>query len=544
MIDPDGSAHEAWMSDDGIVISSEVDPETVMQSVNDPKSEISAMGSVTRALASWAEDIHTTSPNNRNRQQIFERDQYLTPSGIYKQMETCYNALDDDIVSNALDTTESLAFNRIRIQSEDFDEENVWNQIMSDVDMDMWIRRAWRELFTVSHYYGVKWWSVKKYKVTGKGEKRKRRKEFTIVAPTKMGFLDPTRVVPVSPDMFGNYKQAWIASDADMELLESEAQVSAQGDDIVRALFLGKYNPSPSEEKQLAKEGIPVDRLWLLNPENVWMHSLTKNAYDRWPLFRLRSIFPLLDLKNQLRAMDRAFLLSGTNFIVLVKKGTDAHPVRQKSEVDLVFNQVRTVSKSPVIVSDHRLSIEIITPDVTHILNGEKWDVLDSRLAMRLWGFFANNPTEGRDTSMTLGRLVARGIASTRHMIKRDLERQIIKPTQEKNEEELQSQAKIEFTPTRIELEMDEAIANITQQLRDRGDISRETVLNELGFDQELEARRREREKKQYDKIFTPTNVPFAAKNGATPDGTGRTGGRPPGSKDEEQREKPKAEAK
>ena len=537
MSELDGSAHEVFIGTDGVMVSSEVDPETVMASVNDPSSEISQMGSVTRALASWAEDVQGNNRGSRNRQQIFERDQYLTPTKIYDQMTTCYNALDDDVVANALDTTESLAFNRIRVQSEDFDEENVWNQIMAEVDLDKWIRQAWRELFTVSHYYGVKWWGVKKYKVSGKGDKRKRRKEMLIEAPTHLGFLDPTRVVPVSPDPFGNYQLAWQASDADIKLLENDSgSTSAQNDEVVSELFLGKYKPSKAEEQQLGKQGITVDRLFLLNPENVWMHSLTKAPYDRWPRMRMRSIFPLLDLKNQLRAMDRAFLLSGTNFIVLVKKGTDALPVRQTSEVDAVFNQVRTVSKSPVIVSDHRLNIEIITPDITHILNSEKWGVLDSRLSMRLWGFFTPNPEAGRDDAMTLGRLVARGISSRRHMLKRDLEKQFMKPVKERNEDSLGADAKIEFTPNRIELEMDEAIATITQQLRDRGDISRETVLNELGFDQDLEARRREREKKKYDKIFTPTNVPFASKDGTTPDGSGRTGGRPPGSGDKEPR--------
>jgi len=536
MSELDGSAHEAFIGTDGIMVSSEVDPETVMASVNDPTSEISKMGSITRALGAWAEEVQGNSRNNRNRQQIFERDQYLTPSKIYDQMQLCYNALDDDVVSNALDTTESLAFNRIRVQSEEFDEENVWNQIMADLDLDKWIREAWRELFTVSHYYGVKWWGLKQYKVTGKGEKRKRRKEMIVTTPVHLGFLDPTRVVPVDPDPFGNYKLAWQASDSDMALLVDTGSSPAQDDDIVQELFIGPYKPSKSEERQLVKQGIVVDRLFLLNPDNVWMHSLTKAPYDRWPRLRMRSLFALLDLKNQLRAMDRAFLLSGTNFIVLVKKGTDAHPVRQTSEVDAIFNQVKTVSKSPVIVSDHRLSIEIITPDITHVLNSEKWGVLDSRLSMRLWGFFTPNPEAGRDDAMTLGRLVARGISSKRHMIKRDVEKQVLKPIQDRNEDLLDATAKIEFTPTRIELEMDEAIANITQQLRDRGDISRETVLNELGFDQDLEARRREREKKKYDKIFTPTNVPFASKSGATPDGSGRTGGRPPGSGDKEPR--------
>jgi hypothetical protein len=302
-------------------------------------------------------------------------------------------------------------------------------------------------------------------------------------------------------------------------------------------LFTGKYKPTEQEQMALERQKVSTDRLLLLNPDFVWRHSLTTSVYERWPRLRLKSLFPLLDLKTQLRSMDRAVLLSGTNFIVLVKKGTDAHPVKRASEMEGVVEQVRTVSKSPVIVSDHRLSVEIITPDIQHVLNAEKWNVLDSRLQMRLWGTFVANPTEGRDTSLTLGRVIARGISSRRHMLKRDIEKNIIKPAYEVNSDEFEGKTKIEFTPQRIELEMDEAIANIIQELRDRGDISRETTLNELGFDQDIEAMRREREDERYEDIFTPPQIPFDSPQKGTPGQSGRKGGRPSGAPNESDRE-------
>jgi hypothetical protein len=77
---------------------------------------------------------------------------------------------------------------------------------------------------------------------------------------------------------------------------------------------------------------------------------------------------------------------------------------------------------------------------------------------------------------------------------------------------------------------MDDQIATIMQELRDRGDISRESLLNELGYDQELEARRREREKERFDKIFTPTNVPFDSPDKTTPGGAARSNTRRQGS--------------
>lgn len=536
----DANAFEAWQGEDGVMIVAERDPDTVEAAMEmaGPGGELENTNrQVARALASWAEDVQGGGGSrNRRNQTLFERDKYITPAKIYEQMALAYEALDDDIIANALDVTESLAFNRVRAISEDEDQQNVWNQILGDLDMDNWIRQAWSELFTVSHYYGVRWWGVKGYNVEAKRETRKARKKFEVITPTKLGFLDPMRVVPVDPNFFGEYSYAWIADAGDMALYDS-VNANTQSDDLVSKLFSSKYVPGETEEAQLKKQDIPVDRLLLLNPEFVWGHTLTTSTYKRWPRLRLKSLFPLLDLKTQMRAMDRAVLLSGTNFIVLVKKGTDAHPIKKAAEMDSVVEQVRTVSRSPVIVSDHRLSIEIITPDLSFVLNAEKWSTVDTRLQMRLWGTFVTNPTEGRDTSLTLGRVIARGISSRRHMLKRDIERNIIKPVTDLNDN-FDAKTKIEFTPQRIELEMDESIANIIQELRDRGDISRETTLNELGFNQDIEAVRREREDDKYEDIFVPPQIPFDSPEKKTPGGEGRKGGRPAGSPTEKKTEK------
>jgi hypothetical protein len=430
MNDPDVNAFHAERVGDAI-IASEVDPGLVTESLNDPDSPISQMfqydtglARVEKALATWAEDI-SDNPNRRKENDIFARDKYITPRQVYEQMGAAYDTLDDDVVSNVADTSESLAFNKIRVMAEDADEENVWNQVSRDLDIDTWIRQAWRELFTVSQFYGVRWWGQRQYQVSGKRKQRRAKRQFDLTVPVQLGFLDPTRVVPVGIDVFGNRRLAWVMSDADEALFRQVADFekrSAQSDDVVNSLFVGKYTPSEKEIQQFSNENIAFDNLVELNSDFVFAHTLTMAPYERWPRLRMKSIFPLLDLKQQLRAMDRAVLLGGINFIVLVKKGTDEWPVKRNAEIDNLTTQVRTQSKSPVIVSDHRLSIEIITPEIDHILDDEKWTTIDKRLLTRLWGTFMMNPSESQDTSLTLGRVIARGISSRRHMLKRNLE--------------------------------------------------------------------------------------------------------------------------
>lgn len=524
-----GSEHEAAY--DGVLVSSEISQEELQASLNgDLGSQLALYPQIRRALASWAEDAHGGS--NRRSRDLFSRERYVTPSRVLSQMALAYDALDDDIVGGVADVSEAIAFQKVTFESDDEDQEDAWSQIGRDLDFDNFVRMAWRELYTVSQFYGVKWWGVKNYKVRGKREDREKRKSFDLVVPVALGLLDPTRVVPVEADPFGNCSLAWIGTKNDLALLDESRQGEPpeNADPLVRELFIGKYTPTEKEKRDFENEEIPVDNLIRLNPNYVFRHALTKSPYERWSRIRMKSVFPLLDLKHQQREMDRAWLLGGINFIVLVTRGSDALPAKP-GEIQQAADQMRTQSKQPIIVTDHRIEIKIITPDVEHALSSEKWEVIDERLLMRLWGTF-QLASEGsnRETSLTLARVIARGLYSRRHMLKRTIEKEIIRATIEQPaNDEFNADTSLDFSPRRMELEFDPILLNVLQELRDRGDISRETLLNEFNFDQGLEARRREAEAKTYDKIFKPVNVPFDSPNKVTPGGSGRQGGRPAG---------------
>jgi len=507
----------------GAIVVSEVPPDDVKASLADGiASRLDPR--ISRALASWAEDAQGNGV--RGQRGIFQRDKYVTPGKIFSQMGVSADALDDDVVGNVADLSEAMAFQKVTFETDDKDQENVWDQIGADLDLDRFVRQMWRELFTYSQCYPVKWMGRKTYKVTEKREKRKARKEYDLIVPTQLGFLDPTRVVPVDLNPFGDHSLAWIAQSED-------EMKSMENDPLMQFLTLGKFVPSKSEAAKLEKEDIETEHLMLLNPQYVWSHTLTKAPYERWSRVRMKSVMPLLDLKHQLREMDRAFLLGGINFIVLVTRGTDQQPTT-KTEVDNTATQVRGQSRSPIIVSDHRISIEIITPDITHVLNEKKWDVIDNRLLMRLWGMFVMpSETGNRETSLTMGRVIARGLASRRHMIKRSIEENVLKPVYElpsNIDAGFADTTYLEFAPRRMELEFDPSVVTMLQSLRDRGDLSRETLLTEFSFDQALEASRREYEDDKYKDVFKPTNVPYDSPNKGNPDQTGRQGGRPPGS--------------
>jgi hypothetical protein len=528
-VDLDINAHEADINERGVAVVSEIEPEEVGRALRESdRFRAFLPNQVYRAIASWAEEPQGASRRTRS---LFQRDKFVTPGKIFEQMAMAYDALDDDIVGAVADTSEAMTFQKVTFECEDKEQEDVWNQIGRDLDLDTWVRQAWRELFITSQFYGVRYWGSKTYKVRGKKEERASRKSYDLFVPTNFGLLDPTRVVPVKNNLFGQAELCWIATDGEMQLY-GEVEEGIQNDELVRSLFLGRYEPTASERATFGREDIPVDNLMRLNPDYVFRHTLTKSPFERWSRLRMKGIFPLLDLKHQLREMDRAWLLGGINFLVLVTRGSDQIPTNRQEVADTT-TQMRTSSKSPVIVSDHRINIEIITPDVQHVLNQDKWAVLDERIMMRLWGTFQlPSETSNRETSVTLGKVIARGLQNRRHMLKRTLEKELIRVvTDHPLNEKFDKDAKIEFAPRRMEIEMDEALITVLQELRDRGDLSRETLLREFNFDQDLEAQRREYEDDKYEKIFKPVQVPFDApgKTGVTPGGAGRTGGRPAG---------------
>lgn len=491
------------------------------------------------ALARW-------QGSTRKVGSIFERDRYVTPDNLFDQMRVAQDAAEnDDIVAGVLESTESLAFGKMSFECDDDDEEDIWNQIASMIDLDSRLREMWRELFIVSQFYAVTWYGRKTLKVSGKNPKTgvKRRRVFeNLVVPIGISLLDPLKVLPVGNLLFNQEQLVYIADDrneqsAILDVLNGDNRSS---DEMIAQLLVSEYNPSREEQKYLSNLGVNSARLFVLNPERVWRHTATRPQYRRFADVRLKSVFELLDLKHQLREMDRTHLLGGTNFIVLVKKGTDQNPAKPE-EVSNLQSQVRTLSRVPVIVGDHRLSVEIVTPNNDHTLEAGRYDVLDTKISARLFQTFSAS-TSSREDSLKVARIIARGMESRRHMLWRAIEKNVIMPTVQANDE-FSEEPSLMFHPKQIALDFDPALASFMFDLRDRGDLSRATILSQVDIDEGDEARKRKREALIYDDVFqtqvpysTPNNNPFNVKDGnadttdggggeSNPRAAGRTGG-------------------
>ena len=504
-----------------------------------PDHELFAsLGREISGLSEWVNNSKGLGGSGRNQRGggLFNRDKWVTPDKIVDQFITAYKAAtEDDIVSSFLDQTESLAISRMSLDATESDEQtNIWGQISVDLDLGQRLREIWRDLHIFSQAYVAVLWGEKSYKVKGKtASGNKARRGFNnLKVPIGITLLDPTKIVPIGSFLFGKERLAYIADEDEVSGIRgvlTPSETDPIDDEIVKQLFVREIKEDEltgADQERLNQFGAKKrSTMFELNPEQVRRITFTRSPHESFAAIRVKSVFELLDLKHQLRAMDRVHLLAGTNFILLITKGSDDKPATS-AEIQSLSSQVRTVAKSPILVGDHRLNVEIVTPKTDNTLDATRYNGIDSRITARLYQILVTGGFQvgGKgDDSLKLARFIAVGLQSRREMIRTLIRDLVIEPTLEKNPS-LSSPTELQFHPRRISIDFDSNFAAFLQDLRDRGDISRETILEQVDFDQTTEFERRKFEAEEMDDTFQ-TTTPWGPLD-KDQDGTG--GGTPP----------------
>lgn len=529
------------------------------------------LASVADALGAYAEATRLPmQPVGRRRRRLgglLERDRWLTPDSAFAKMRLAREALRDDIVATAADGTEAFALSKIGMYADDEDEEDFWNAWAGDINLDDQLRKAWRILFTDSQFCAVTWWGRKDFKLPGRtAAGNQRRKIFTnMMVPIGMTFLDTTKVVPIGNLMFGQERLAYMPGPEEglriAQVLMNRDQPGAKAlstpgfmryngrimriprvdpsqfppsrtrsrdvaipitmdaveldDPLIQQLFVGRYTPDMEEARLLQEDGVDTSFLFEMRSDMAFRHCLTRPDFQRFAEVRLESIFELLDMKAQLRQLDRVTTIGGSHFIILITQGSDNVPSNQV-EIDALKAQAFSIASMPVIVGPHTLKVEIITPKQDHTFKREKHDVADVRIFARVWSTFVTVGSD-RDDPLKTAKVIAKNLESRRLMLRRTFEREIIDRIRQRNPD-LSDRAKLVFTPQSISLNFDAAWASFLMDLRMSQDLSRNTILNQFDLSQEDEARMRKREKGSTDEVFGTLAAPGAKPvNGTEP---------------------------
>lgn len=508
------------------VNETDVDDETIKHAIREQVPELAYL---TRSLNQWTNDYTGRSRPGG----IFTQNKYVAPDSVFEEFRLAAQASrDDDIVSNAVETTEQLAFKRIMVESQNDDETTIWAQIKDDLNLETRMREIWRELFVISQCYVATIWERRDYRVKGFTESGKKSKKVykNLLVPKGLTLLDPCKVFPVGNFMFNQEDLVYIADETEARRFDETLAGVNSSDLIVKQLFIGKYDASPAFLSQLQKltgQYALSDRLYLLNPENVWRITSTRPQYQMFADVRMRSVFELLDMKHNLREMDRADILGNLNAIILVKKGSKDRPATQQ-ELMQASAQVQNSARIPIIVSDDRMEIEIITRKTDNTLRPERYNNLDSRITSRLFQILstgAYSSGTALDNSSGLFKVIAASMEARRDNIRESLMDKIFDKIFEKNDQ-LLDEPVMNFYPRRIALEFDPHFAQYVYDLFIQGQISHETALAEIDITLAEEAAKKRKEQELYDDIFEDPRPPGAG-SGSTGDQKtdGRTGG-------------------
>ena len=493
----------------------------------------------------WADSFSGKSRNGG----IFSQDRFVVPSGMFDKFRTAADAVrSDDVVANAVETTEQLAFKRISIETGDDDESNIAQQVIDKIDLPKIMRSIWRELFTVSQCYLAVVWHRQDFKVKGTtaaGTKKKKVYKQLLV-PKGITVLDPLKVIPVGNFMFGQERLVYIADVGESTQIENALAAENTSDLIVDSLFESKYQPDHNELSLLIDITGHHDlqgRMFLLKKENCWRITSTRPDYQRFADVRMESVFEILDLKHNLRESDRSDILGNLNCIILVKKGSDKFPA-QGEELAGAALQMRQGAKIPLIVSDHRMEIEIITKKTDNVLRPERYNTLNAAITARLYQILnSGNYAAGTavDDSAKLFKIIASGMEARRDDIRDSIMDKVIEVTWEKNSDKLKGEPEMNFHPRRIALDFDPHYAQLLFDAFSAGHVSRDTFLSELDISQDQEAVKRKREDDLYEDTFSVRESSTDPKvAGRTQGGNSNGGGMNQDSFNESPKDKPK----
>lgn len=247
---------------------------------------------------------------------------------------------------------------------------------------------------------------------------------------------------------------------------------------------------------------------------------------------------PLLEAKRLLTILDYSLLEAGANFLVVARKGSDAKPALPE-EIANLRNTIMRATRSGVLIGDHRLDIEIITPKLDELLNSDKRKLIGRKLAAALLRApdWANSDVAGGQEVLTTTEIISRVAQADRYELAQHMEEHVYGLTAARNNSPT-GPAKIWFP--KVTLQGMQFWTQMILGLRDRGDIPRKYAVQYAGFDWDAAVQQRKLEVSSGDdKVMTPAAVPFSSPNagGTAPGDSGspgpqdRGGGRPPGAK-------------
>lgn len=470
-----------------------------------------------------------------NQGSLLARSEFTTPTNVIEEIKLARALAErDDDVGATIGAMIATAFGE---GMENFHEDEttvaVFNAIARECNLDRVLKECYREYLISSQMNTASLFTRSNIDLRVPGQEETRTE---VVSSPLVGVLPAENIRVLDNDLFNTGTLAyapddeglrkWLDEFFDPQTTAARKAEMGRQDRVAANMFTGRVEIAGDLGMDECLLGATA--VYTLNPRMVQRTTFPKGSW-KYPRPLLTRNFALLEAKRLLNIMDYALLQGGANFVVVAKKGTDERPA-MPSEIANLREVVKRASRTGVIVGDHRLDFEIITPKLDELLNPAKRSLIGRKLAMGLLRRPEHATVEpGSEGEKTDVELLARVIASDRHDIKRHVEGNVYEETVRRNPRLLtQGPAKLWFP--KIILQGTQYFTDFVLKLRDRGDIPRKYAVEAGGFDYEAGVQQRQREKDAGDdEVMAPAPVPFSSPNAGPQD---NQQGRPSGGSD------------
>lgn len=472
---------------------------------------------------------------------LMTRPKWRPPSNIVEEIVMARELAErDDDVAATIGAMTALAFGE-GMQHSHTDEETValFDEIASEAQILAKFKEMYREWLITAQVVTATVYTRKTVSFTPMGADRQRSR--TVAVPL-VAVLPTEQIRVIGNDIFGTAtlayrpfsgrQEAWLMEFFSNQTTAGRKAQMRQEDPILTTLLTEQVAWDSMRDGGVEwvygdpRDPIMGHYVYTLNPEFVQRTTMPKGQWPHPRPMMTRSM-PLLEAKRLLTIMDYSLLEAGANFLVVAKKGSDDRPALPE-EIANLHGTITRASRSGVLIGDHRLNIEIITPKLDELLNSDKRKLVGRKIAASLLRLpdIGTADTAGGQGVLTDTEILSRVVTSDRDDLRMHVERTIYKPTAARNDN-LNGYAKLWFP--KIILQGLQFFQDMILALRDRGDIPRKYAVEAAGFDWTASVQQRKLEVSSGDdKAMQPAAVPFSSPDAGPQD---RGGGRPTGAK-------------
>lgn len=441
--------------------------------------------------------------------------QYRPPSNVIEEISIARDLAErDDDVAPALNGLVATAFaDGYQNQHPDEQTEHTFDKITEDMKLRAVLAELMREWLIAGSLTTATLFVRSSYDIRPEGVSRVLTRN---VASPRVGVLPAEQVRVLGNDLFGEGELAFIPqgrlaqflnqyfADSTSPALKRELRLK---DPVAAALFTRKVKPTELDDDDTLGFGSDI---YALNPSMVTRSTMPKGMwkYPRPPLTRN---LPLLEAKRLLNVMDHALLQGGTNYIIVAKKGSDQRPALAP-EIENLREVVKRASRQGVLVGDHRVSLEIVTPDLKHLLDPDKRRMIGRKLALGLLRIPEFGADETGQSITTFTELLQKVITHDRNELRDHLHRDAWKKAMERNAATFGRVDRPTIWFPKLMLTGFQFFTDYLLKMYDRGDLPRKWMIEFGGFDYDAAKSQKEREVKAgHDDIFQPPAVPFSS---------------------------------